>query len=77
MKLSDIPKGKRAIVVGLNSTDLRVKLMEMGIMEGRELEVLHIAPFGDPIAVEVDGYTLALRLDEAALIDVNEINTAQ
>ena len=59
-------------MISLDSDDLRVKLMEMGIMEGRELEVSHIAPFGDPIAVEVEGYTLALRLDEAELIEVRE-----
>lgn len=75
MKLADISKGKCAVVKQLRSDDLRVKLMEMGIMEGKELYIVHVAPFGDPIAVDLDGCTLALRLEEAELIDVEERST--
>ncbi len=45
----------------------------MGIMEGKQLKVLFRAPFGDPIAVDVGGYILSLRKDEAELIEVEQI----
>jgi Fe2+ transport system protein FeoA len=42
----------------------------MGLYVGQEVEILFSAPFGDPIAVNVGGYVLSLRLNEAALIEV-------
>lgn len=47
--------------------------MEMGLVEGKELKVLFRAPFGDPIAVDVDGYILSLRKNEAELVIVESI----
>jgi Fe2+ transport system protein FeoA len=49
--------------------------MEMGLVVGKEIEVLFKAPFGDPIAIDVQGYVLALRLDEARLIEVQKLAT--
>lgn len=46
-------------------------MMEMGLVEGKLLRVLFRAPFGGPIAIDVDGYTLSLRKDEAELITVD------
>ena len=62
------------IVNEIADSVLRPKLMEMGVIAGQELTVLFRAPFGDPIAVDVNGYMLSLRLDEAALIEVVDIN---
>ncbi len=42
----------------------------MGVIEGKRLTVLYRAPLGDPLAVDVGGYVLSLRLDEAGLVDV-------
>ena len=47
--------------------------MEMGLVEGKKLQVLFRAPFGVPIAVDVDGYILSLRKDEAELVVVDSI----
>jgi Fe2+ transport system protein FeoA len=44
--------------------------MEMGLVVGKKLKVLFKAPFGDPIAIDLGGYVLSLRLDEAKLINV-------
>jgi len=51
-------------------------MMEMGLVEGKLLRVLFRAPFGGPIAIDVDGYTLSLRKDEAELIMVDS-NTSK
>ena len=69
-KLSDISNGQSVIVSDIEASDLRVKLMEMGLVEGKSLRVLYRAPFGDPMAVDVEGYILSLRTEEARLVDV-------
>ena len=42
----------------------------MGIYPGKRVKVVFKAPFGDPIAVDIDGYTLSLRKEEASLVEV-------
>jgi len=70
MNLSEIQKGKEVIVVAVSESNLRSKLMELGIIPGKKLTVLFMAPFGDPIAVNMGGFTLSLRKDEAQMITV-------
>jgi Fe2+ transport system protein FeoA len=50
--------------------------MEMGLLEGQEIAFLFKAPFGDPIAIEVNDYVLSLRLDEAQYIEVESLDKA-
>jgi Fe2+ transport system protein FeoA len=68
--LSNIRDGQSVIVRSIEESKLKVKLMEMGLIEGKRLKVLFRAPFGDPIAFDVEGYVLSLRKDEASLITV-------
>lgn len=69
-KLSDIANGEEVDIIEVESSSLRVKLLEMGLIEGKSLRVLFRAPLGDPIAVDVNGYVLSLRLSEACLVHV-------
>lgn len=73
MLLSEIPNNQKVEVVQLIPSSLKVKLMEMGITEGKSLKVLYRAPFGDPIAVDLGSSVLSLRKEEAALVKVNMI----
>lgn len=68
--LSKIRDGQSVVVRSIDESKLKVKLMEMGLIEGKKLRVLFRAPFGDPIAIDVEGYVLSLRKDEASLIAV-------
>jgi Fe2+ transport system protein FeoA len=70
--LSTIIPGTHVTIASIQDSALKPKLMEMGLVTGKEITVLFKAPFGDPIAVDVHGYILSLRLDEAALIQVDE-----
>lgn len=70
--LKSISNGTEVVVQKITASTLKVKLLEMGIMEGRRLKVLFRAPFGDPIAIDVGGYVLSLRNDEAELIEVKQ-----
>ena len=51
---------------------LMSKLADMGLYPGKKVEVLFKAPSGDPIAIDIEGYTLSLRKFEASLIEVVE-----
>ena len=54
---------------GLSATELERRLLELGFVEGAEVEVLHEGPLGgDPIAVRVNDNTIALRRREAMAI---------
>ena len=56
---------------GLTATELEQRLLELGFVEGAEIEVLHEGPLGrDPIAVRVNDCTVALRRREAMAIIV-------
>jgi Fe2+ transport system protein FeoA len=70
--LSAVQIGQKVRIKGIQSSFLRPKLMEMGMLEGDLIQVLFKAPFGDPIAISVKGYTLSLRKDEAALVEVTD-----
>lgn len=77
LPLSKIANGERAIVHEIIASELKIKLMEMGLVAGKKLTVLFRAPLGDPIAVDIDGYVLSLRIDEAALVLVEKETEAE
>jgi Fe2+ transport system protein FeoA len=68
--LATSDRGKILHVQSVHASAISAKLIEMGLYVGQEVEILFRAPFGDPIAVNVGGYVLSLRLNEAALIEV-------
>lgn len=73
--LDQLAQGARARVVGFLSIDAGIadRLIEMGFDEGAEVETLHLAPLGDPIAVRVDGTSVALRKDLASRILIGDL----
>jgi len=66
--------GHRGLIVSLKGEDILVqRLMEMGMLEGSEVEVLAIAPLGDPVEVRLGDYRLSLRRSEAARIEIEPL----
>jgi Fe2+ transport system protein FeoA len=66
-----VPLGRRVSVKKIHSSgELRKRLVEMGFNTGAEVEVVRVAPLGDPIEVKLKGFHLSLRLCEAAQIEV-------
>lgn len=69
--LSQLKPGMRGKIVALAGNDvLSQRLMEMGLLEGDAVEVVAVAPLGDPMEVRVGSYCLSLRKNEAARIEV-------
>lgn len=74
MKLSDLKPGQEAIINEFDSSDILLKLMEMGCVPGERIYLEQVAPLGDPISIKISGYSLSLRLNEAQHINVTVIN---
>jgi ferrous iron transport protein A len=71
MRLSELKSGERGTIISFESTDLELKLMEMGCIPGEEVVVEQIAPLGDPMSIRIAGYSLSLRKNEAKQIIVS------
>ena len=71
MKLSELKPGQEAVIVEFSGEEVSIKLMEMGLVPGETVLLEQVAPLGDPISVNVSGYHLSLRLDEAEQIMVD------
>jgi ferrous iron transport protein A len=71
LTLADLSPGSSARVVDVLGEDgLAARIMEMGIIEGELITVLGMAPLGDPMDLEVQGYRLSLRKNEARRVTV-------
>ena len=78
MKLSDIEIGGRAVIVKVaGHGGFRRRIVEMGFIKGKVVEVLNRAPLGDPIEYSVMGYNVSLRLSEAEKIEVITVEEAE
>lgn len=71
MTLDQVKVGKRARIERLLGDDAVLqRLMEMGLLEEEEVEVVGFAPLGDPMEIRLRDYRLSLRQSEAARICV-------
>lgn len=68
--LNQLNPGEIRTITNLKSSAITIKLLEMGLLPGKTVQYNFKAPLGDPISVQISGYTLSLRLDEACLIEV-------
>jgi ferrous iron transport protein A len=69
--LNQLRVGQRARIAAVAGADSLVqRLLEMGLIDGEELEVVGVAPLGDPLEVRLRDYRLSLRRAEAARIQV-------
>ena len=69
--LKDVKVGESTRVVIVNGQGaLRRRIMDMGVTKGTKIYVRKMAPLGDPIEINVRGYELSLRKEDAASIEV-------
>jgi len=74
VSLNTLLPGERGTVQRINSTltNVRQRLLEMGLIRGTPIELVRFAPMGDPIEVQVRGYRLSLRRLEAEAVIVQK-----
>ena len=53
--------------------ELRLRLLDMGLIPRTEVTLIKVAPMGDPIEIRVRGYELTLRVSDARNIEVSEV----
>ncbi|UMY66533.1 MULTISPECIES: FeoA family protein [unclassified Flavobacterium] len=66
--LSELKQGQHAVIASFEIDAVPLKLIEMGCLPGNRVEVLQIAPFGDPIYLNVNESHLAIRIETARQI---------
>lgn len=72
MKLSDLKTGQHATIVTVQGHgSFRKRIVEMGFVRGKDVEVLLNAPLQDPVKYKVMGYEISLRRQEAEMIVVD------
>ncbi len=70
--------GARARVEQVTGQDeVSLRLMEMGVVPGVELELVGKAPLGDPLELELRGYRLSVRKSEARRIEITPLENAE
>jgi ferrous iron transport protein A len=71
--LSELKIGDIAIIDSFTDPVMSLKLLEMGCIPGEKVELVKVAPMGDPIAIHVSGYLLSLRKAEASTVLIHRI----
>jgi ferrous iron transport protein A len=69
-----LSKGQKAIIKDFDINDIPLKLLEMGCLPGNIVEVVQIAPFGDPLYLNINDSHVAIRLETASVIEVEVLN---
>ena len=72
--LSDLSIGDRGVVLGYEEggRTYRKKLLSMGLTPGADIEVVRLAPMGDPVEIRVRGTSISLRKGEAQALQVEK-----
>jgi ferrous iron transport protein A len=68
-------KGQKAVITDFDVDAIPLKLLEMGCLPGSVVELLQVAPLGDPIYINVNDSHVAIRIETAAEIDVELLMT--
>ncbi|MFQ3619574.1 MAG: FeoA family protein [Spirochaetales bacterium] len=74
--LKDLSVGEEAAIVGYAPSDpgYRNKLLSLGLTKDTKIRLIQMAPLGDPVEIEVRGFRLSLRKDEADVILLKKLD---
>ena len=68
IRLSQLRAGQKAVIKDHEESDFRLTLMEMGCIPGEPVWIEMVAPLGDPLAIQIAGYYLSIRKQDAERI---------
>lgn len=73
MTLDTLKIGQDAVISKVGGEgELRCRFLDMGLIPGTKVRVRKVAPMGDPIEIELRGYELTIRKEDARQIEVTE-----
>lgn len=71
MKLSELKTGQSSVISSVGGENaLRCRLLDMGLIPGTKVTLCKVAPMGDPIELNLRGYQLSIRKEDAEKIEV-------
>ncbi len=70
--IADLTVGEKGIIEDIPYESVPLKLLEMGCLPGKEVELLQLAPLNDPLYIRVNGSHLAIRKETAKLIVITK-----
>lgn len=73
LKLTNIARGKSAVLNDIDDENLSLELLHMGCLPGETIQVERVAALGDPIMISVEGNFLSLRRKDAEKMGVTAI----
>lgn len=71
--LANLKRGERGVITDVSSIHIPLKLLEMGCLPGNLVELVQLAPFQDPMYLNINGTHLALRKETAIHILIDKI----
>ena len=74
LTIANLKKVEKGIITDSSSEDIPLKLLEMGCLPGNEVRLLQLAPFSDPMYLNVNDSFLAIRRETASLIIIEKVN---
>lgn len=73
LTIASLKMGQRAIIKQFSVDTVPLKLLEMGCLPGNEVSLVQLAPFQDPLYLNINGSYLAIRKETAAQIEIELI----
>lgn len=71
--IAHLKRGERGIITDVSSKLIPLKLLEMGCLPGNMVELVQVAPFQDPMYLNINGSHLAIRKETAIHIHIEKI----
>lgn len=73
LTIAHLKRGERGIITDISSDTIPLKLLEMGCLPGNEVKLIQVAPFKDPMYLDINGSHLAIRKETAEQIQIKKI----
>jgi len=73
LTIAHLKRGEKGIITDVSSAYIPLKLLEMGCLPGNTVELLQMAPFQDPMYLNVNGTHLAIRKETAIHILIEKV----
>jgi ferrous iron transport protein A len=71
--IANLNVGERGRIEQIAIESIPLKLLEMGCLPGKEVKLIQIAPFKDPLYIRVNGSYLAIRKEVASKISITKL----
>jgi len=71
--IANLKVGERGCIEQIAIKNIPLKLLEMGCLPGKEVQLIQVAPFNDPLYINVNGSYLAIRREVAKKIKISKL----